>query len=194
MSSAPELPQELIQEFVIAAHNNSNLPKIQALLEKTPALLDAKDPKGDETALAAASHTGQKQIVEYLLSKGALLTIWTAAMLGMKDRVADFLTDDASLAHTPGSHGISLVFHAAISGDTELTELLLARGSTTGMDEALAPALMFNHPLMVRWLLDHGANVNAPQQVFQNNTALAAAIRFGRQEMVDLLLQYGGTP
>lgn len=194
MSSSQDVPQELIQEFVIAAHNNSNLPKIQALLEKNPALLNAKDPKGDETALAAASHTGQKQIVEYLLSQGASLTIWTAAMLGMQDRVADFLKEEPSLANTPGSHGIPLMFHAAISGNTELAELLFEHGSTAGIDEGLAPALMFNHPTMARWLLEHGANVNAPQLVFQNNTALAAAMRFGRQDMVDLFLQYGGTP
>src|SRR5712691_1334986 len=70
-----------------------NPDKVKELHEKHPALLNAKWEKFDESALEAASHMGQREIAEYLLSKGAPLVICTSSMLGMTERVASFLQD-----------------------------------------------------------------------------------------------------
>jgi uncharacterized protein len=103
-------PQELVELFVIAAH--FNLPRVKELYEQHPELLNEKWAKFDESALAAASHTGQRAIAEFLLERGAPLVICTAAMLGRKDDVNAFLREDASLANARGAHGISFLFHA----------------------------------------------------------------------------------
>jgi ankyrin repeat protein len=190
MTASQELSQELIQEFVIAAHND--FPKVQRMLDENPGLLNTVDPQGKETALAAASHIGDTEIVEYLLSKGAPMTICTAAMLGMTDRVAAFLDADPSLAQTPGSHGLSPMVHAAIGGKTEIADLLLAHGGDQRMDDALIRTALFNHPEMAAWLLDHGANINARSPIFKDKTPLAIAVQLKHDQLADMLRERGG--
>jgi uncharacterized protein len=190
MSASQELSEDLIQEFVIAAHNN--FAKVQEMLEQHPELLNAVDPQGKETALGAASHVGETEIVEYLLSKGAPITICTAAMLGDVDRVAAFLEADPSLAQSTGSHGISLMNHAAIGGKVEIAEQLLALGGDKGMDDALIRATLFEQPAMAKWLLDHGANVNARSPIFKDRTPLSIAVQLKHEQLIELLRQRGG--
>ncbi len=187
MTTAQELPAELITEFVVAAHNN--FEKVKQLLAEHPGLLNEVDPKGNETALAAASHIGQIEIVKYLLEQGAPLTIFAAAALGLTDEVAKFLEADPSLAKAAGSHGIPLIAHAAISGKTEIAELLLQYGGGEGMNIALTPASIFGRLEMARWLLDHGADVNTRNM--QNMTPLLIATKRGHTELAELYRQRG---
>src|SRR5215472_7477999 len=142
--------QELVEPFVLAAHGN--FAKVQELYEQHPAVLNVPWAKFDETALQASSHMGNREIAQYLLSKGAPLNICAAAMLGMQAEVAAFLARDRSLANARGAHGIPLLFHAAMSGQTEITELLLAHGGGEGIDAALHGAVNFGHKEMVEWL------------------------------------------
>ena len=79
----------LINGFVEAAHRD--LEKVKTMLDQYPDLLQVQRGKSKETALQAASHSGRREIVEYLLSKGAPLNICAAAMFGLTDRVSDFL-------------------------------------------------------------------------------------------------------
>jgi ankyrin repeat protein len=187
MTATSELPTELVTEFVVAAHNNFD--KVKELLEQHPDLLNAVDPQGNETALAAASHIGQIEIAKYLLSKGAPLTICTAAALGMTEQVAKFLEDDPSQAQATGSHGIPLLAHAAISGKTEIAELLVQHGGGDGANIALTPASIFGKLEMAQWLLDHGADINTRNK--QNMTPLTIAIKRGHTELAELYRQHG---
>src|SRR5205807_1432199 len=121
METAEMVTPELVQEFVIAAHGD--LAKVKELHGVNAALLNVPWAMFDETALAAASHTGRREIAEYLLAAGAPLTICAAAMLGQTEQVAAFLQGDPSLANAAGAHGISLLYHAALSGQTAIGEL-----------------------------------------------------------------------
>ncbi|MDQ2744293.1 MAG: hypothetical protein M3Z66_18650 [Chloroflexota bacterium] len=58
-------------------------------------------------------------------------------MLGMTGRVTAFLQADPVLARKPGVHGFSLLYHAALSGKTEITDLVLAAGGDEGMAAVL---------------------------------------------------------
>ena len=155
-----ELTQELIGEFVLASHTNS--AKVKAQHQQYPALLNARWEENNETALEAAGHMGERETVEYLLTAGAPPSIYAAAMLGQTDQVAAFLQADPKLASAKGIHGISVLFHAALSGNTAVTELLLAHGGGQNIDNnALHAATRFGHTEMVDWLLTHGVtNVN----------------------------------
>jgi hypothetical protein len=87
------------------------------LLEREPGLLNAALDWGNgdfETALGGASHMGRRDIVEYLLSKGARLDIFCATMLGMLDSVKQMLTFQPTLIDAKGPHGFSLHFHAQV--------------------------------------------------------------------------------
>ncbi len=120
----PQINRLLAQDFVIYAH--SNLDMVKKLLDREPGLLNASVDWGGgdwETALGGASHMGRSDIVENLLSRGARIDIFCAAMLGQLDAIKAFLTLQPSLIDARGPHGFSLHFHAQVGGDTSATTL-----------------------------------------------------------------------
>ncbi|MBI3997796.1 MAG: ankyrin repeat domain-containing protein [Armatimonadetes bacterium] len=184
--------QQLMDEFVVASHGD--LDKVKALLAGQPVLIQAR-ARWDESALEAAAHTGQREIAEYLLSKGAVLDICTAAMLGMTDRVREFLQADPGLAHGAGAHGIPVLFFPVIAGHREVAELLRTSGADVnagaGAMTPLHGAAVFGQAEMAAWLLTQGADVNARD--FRGQTPVRTAIQNGHGEVADLLRRRGGT-
>jgi ankyrin repeat protein len=135
---------------------------------------------------------GRRDIAEFLLDAGAPLTVTAAAMLGRTDDVVAFLDADPALANARGAHGISILFHAAMSGNTAVPALLLARGGGDRIDEALHGAILYGHTGMVAWLLDHGVtNLDAPD--YDGKTPLRVAVERGHTAIADLLRQRGAT-
>lgn len=113
----PQLNRVMVQDFVIYAH--SELEMVKKLLDKEPALINAFMDWGAgdwESALGGASHMGRKDIVNFLLEKGARIDIFCAAMLGQLDAVRAFLTLQPKLIDAKGPHGISLHIHAFMGG------------------------------------------------------------------------------
>lgn len=120
----PQVNRLLVQDFVIYAH--SDLPMTKKLLEKEPALLNAVMDWGGgdwESALGAGSHMGRRDIVRFLLEKGARIDIFCAAMMGQLDAVKAFLTLEPQLIDARGPHGFGLHFHAQVGG-TEAEKVL----------------------------------------------------------------------
>jgi ankyrin repeat protein len=181
-----EISKELVDEFVGVAHGDFN--RVKSLLEKNPELINMRASWG-ELPVEAAAQTGQVAIAEYLLERGARMDICTAAMLGKKDTVAAMLAVDKSLSQATGAHGIPAIYFATISGNLEIAEMLLCQGAPVnggeGVSTPLHAAVWFNHPQMVKWLLEHGAN---PQGLdFNKQTPYEAAIDKGRGESIKLL-------
>ena len=113
----PQLNRLLVQDFVIYAH--SDLAMTKKLLEKEPLLVNAVMDWGGgdwEGGLGGASHMGNREIVEYLLEKGARIDIFCAAMMGQLDAVRAFLTLQPKLIDARGPHGFTLHFHAQVGG------------------------------------------------------------------------------
>lgn len=114
----PALDGKMVQDFVIAGHGN--LDKVKEMLEKEPGLLNACWDWGGgdfETALEGAGHMGNRPIAEYLISKGARVNIYCAAMLGQLDLVKSMLTANPGLKNGRGPHGITLITHAEKGGE-----------------------------------------------------------------------------
>lgn len=112
-----QINRQLAQDFVIYAH--SDLVMVKKLLAKEPGLLNATIDWGAgdwETGLGGASHMGRRDIVEFLLSKGARIDLFCATMLGQLEAVRSFLTLQPSLIEAKGPHGFSLHFHAQVGG------------------------------------------------------------------------------
>jgi len=123
---APRKPldPELVKEFVIKGH--SDLPAVRQLLEKESGLLNAcwDWGAGDfETALEGAGHMGNKEIARFLLSKGARMNLFCAAMLGQLDVVKGILALDPGLKFSKGPHGLQLLHHASKGGAEALPVL-----------------------------------------------------------------------
>jgi hypothetical protein len=111
----PQINRVLVQDFVIYAH--SELDMVKKLLDKEPMLLNATMDWGGgdwETGLGGASHMGRRDIVEYLLERGARIDIFCAAMMGRLDAVKSFLALQPHLIDARGPHGFTLHFHAQV--------------------------------------------------------------------------------
>src|SRR5205809_1816306 len=88
------LDQELIGKFVGNAHGNFDA--VKQMLAENPELLNAVWDQFDETAIQAATQTGQREIVEYLLAQGAPMAINAAALSCDEAKVSEFLKQDAT--------------------------------------------------------------------------------------------------
>ncbi len=188
-----ELSQDTIKEFVTASH--FNLARVQEMLAENPALLHVAyewAPGDWEQGIMAAAHMGNRAIAEFFLERGSVLNICVAAMLGRTDDVKFFLEGDRNLANARGAHNITVMFHAAMSGNTEVAQLLKSYGCTEGYSFALHGAINFGHKNMVAWLLDNGAqNLNAPNH--ENKTPLTVATELVHTEIASLLRARGAT-
>jgi hypothetical protein len=113
-----QISRLMLQDFVIFAH--SELEMVKQLLEREPGLLNGAVDWGAgdfETALGGASHMGRRDIVTFLLEKGARIDLFAAAMLGQLEVVKTCLTLQPALIDARGPHGFSLHFHAQVGGD-----------------------------------------------------------------------------
>jgi ankyrin repeat protein len=194
MSISAELSPEFLREYVIAAH--FNLEKVKSVLAEHPSLLTYAfewGPDDFEDGLGAAAHVGNRPIAEFYLSQAVPLTICAAAMLGRSDDVRAFLDSDSSLAAATGAHRIPVMFHAAMSGKTEIAELLVERGGGEGIPFALHGAISHGHLDMARWLLDHGAKDYLDIKNYEGKTPLQKAAELDHANIVDLLRSYGAT-
>ena len=114
----PEQPPELVREMVTVAH--FNLPRVKELVEARPSLARAAWDWGFgdwEDALGAASHMGNRAMAEYLISKGARPSIFSAAMLGQLQIVKSFIAAQPGVQAIRGPHSISLLAHARVGGE-----------------------------------------------------------------------------
>jgi len=114
----PAQPPELAREMVLVSH--SNLARVRELVEARPSLARASWDWGFgdwESALGAASHVGNRPIAEYLISKGARPSLFSATMLGQLDVVKAFITAQPGVQRIRGPHSISLLAHARNGGE-----------------------------------------------------------------------------
>lgn len=109
----PNIDPEIVAEVVGKSH--FNLERVKELVDARPELARSvwEWRFGDfESAIGAASHVGRRDIVLYLMSKGARPSIFTFAMLGAYETVKSMVTFAPGIQKTMGPHGISLLDHA----------------------------------------------------------------------------------
>lgn len=112
------LKVELVKEFVTVCHGNFDRAK--ELLENEHLLLHSSHDWGGgdfESGIEAAGHVGNKEIANYLLSKGARYNVFLACMLGHVETVKNILAFQPGLLHSKGPHGFTLLHHAEKGGD-----------------------------------------------------------------------------
>jgi hypothetical protein len=113
----PTQAPELVQEMVVVAH--FDVARVKELVGRQPTLAKATWDWGFgdwETALGAASHIGNREIADVVLSNGAHPTIFSAAMLGQLEVVKAFVAASPGVQRTRGPHSISLMSHAVAGG------------------------------------------------------------------------------
>jgi hypothetical protein len=128
----PALAADLVREFVQKAH--ADLAATRAMLAEQPTLLNATWDWGGgdfEAAIGGAGHMGNREIAEFLISRGARFDIFVAAMLGKLDILRATLDVWPDAVHAKGPHGISLLRHARAGGEpaAAVVEYLLSKGA-----------------------------------------------------------------
>jgi hypothetical protein len=114
----PAVPAEMVKAMVIAGH--SDMAKVKELLAAEPGLLNASWDWGGgdfESALEGAGHMGNREIALFLISQGARMSIFQAAMLGELEVVQTLIRLHPEAAKSKGPHGITLMRHAEKGGD-----------------------------------------------------------------------------
>jgi hypothetical protein len=183
--------QEIIDQFVGNAHGN--LAVVKGVLEQYPSMISA-NASWTETAVQAATQTGQVDIDNYLIDDGAEYDICTAAMLGHQDCMDDFYKEDPNLVNARGAHGIPVLYLPVIHAKTEVAEYLFQHGAdpNAASPDGITPlhaAVMFNQPKMAQWLLDHGADLNPK---YDGKIPLAMALEKKQTKVVEMLRSHGG--
>jgi hypothetical protein len=125
------LDPALVRSFVGNAHGD--LDAVRDALADEPLLANAAWDWGGgdrETALGAAGHMGRRDIAELLLTYGARMDVFVAAMLGELEIVRAILTAHPEARGAAGPHGIPLRAHAEAGGEPARAVLeLLDAGS-----------------------------------------------------------------
>jgi len=127
----PAIDEAVSSEVVGVAH--FDLDRLKKLVDSRPELAKACWDWGFgdwETAIGAASHVARRDILAYLLEKGARPDIFTFAMMGSYHVIRLMIEQLPGIQRTPGPHGISLLQHVkngmqAENGKTPEAEKLL---------------------------------------------------------------------
>jgi ankyrin repeat protein len=88
-----------------ASHDN-RLRSVRRLVD-AGADVNARNPDGSNQALKTALENDGREVVEYLIQRGAEADIISACMIGLPERVEALLADDLSLVSTRDEHGRS---------------------------------------------------------------------------------------
>ncbi len=174
-----------------------DLEKVRAYLEKDPKQINATDSKG-RTVLARAARSGKKELVEFLLEKGAAEDIFAAAIVGHTDQVAALLKEDPKLINARDGDGRTVLHWAALYGQKKVVELLLAeKADVNSLDEdgftPLHWAATFNQSDAVKVLLANKADMNLKVPKY-GWTALRLAVIHGHMATAEALLNGGADP
>ena len=127
-----QLKLEIVKEFVGVSHGN--IARTKEMLENEHLLLHVSYDWGGgdyESGIEACGHTGNKEIVTYLLGKGARYNIYLASMLGHLETVKNVLTFNPTLLNSKGPHGFTMLHHARKGGETSkpVEDYLLSLGA-----------------------------------------------------------------
>lgn len=120
---------KLVKDFVVAGHKD--LPLVKEMLNEHPNLIYSSYDWGNgdfEEALEGAGHMGNKEIADFLISKGARPNLFALTMLGKTEFVKPILETYPELVFAKGPHGFTLLHHAKKGNAKELEDYLLEKG------------------------------------------------------------------
>lgn len=167
----------LIIDDIFQAVQLGDTAKLKSMLDKYPNIINAKNNDG-LTLLGYASHFGNNDIVQLLLSYGAEVNAMS----------------HSKISYIPSNTAL----HAAIAGERnlEVISLLLAHKAQTNIFDSngytcLHTAAYHDDNIeLIRLLIEYGADVNAKSE--EGQTALSVAVNRGNNSVVQFLREQGG--
>jgi ankyrin repeat protein len=137
------------------------------MVSADPTLIEARSRTGESAILTAVYHR-QKEIVNLLVARGAILTLLEACAAGEVERVERLIEDDPLSVAGYSADGWTPLHLAAFFGHAKIAELLLAAGADVAArshnpnaNTPLHAALAGNHKLVAGLLIGRGSDLNA---------------------------------
>ena len=174
-----------------------DLEKVKTYLSQDPKQVDTTDAKG-RTVLDCAILSGKKELVEFLVEKGATENIFAAAVCGHVDKVAELLKQDPKLANARDKGGKTPLHWAAFYGQKKVVELLLAqKADVNALDnDGFTPlhwAAEFDRSDVVEVLVNNKADFNIKVAKY-GWTPLRLAVIHDHIATADVLMKKGSDP
>jgi ankyrin repeat protein len=188
------LPQLLVNQFVTFAH--FDLERTKKMLGQVPGLLLTRSA-WNELPVEGCAHLGFEAIVNFLLDKGAPLSICTALMLGMTGTVKKMFADEPANLYARGAHDYPLFWYTAIGKPKiDLAEMLLAKGADVNQNirghSALYECAFRGHAEMAEYLIEKGADARMRSlSGFMTGTPFEIATRRKHDNVLAVLKKYG---
>ena len=180
-----------------------DLAGVKRLLQKDPALLNAKSAGHNRTLLWEATRMNRTKLVEYLVEQGADVNIpgrhrheslvlvkpYAVARTFRRDRLAEYLLQAGT--------EIDLYTACYLGDNAGVVELLKAKPGLVNREQPeesvwfvtpLHHALSGGHKDIVELLLRHGAKVKRYSELL-----LDIVLRRGRTDLVELLFKHGAS-
>ena len=183
------------KEDLFQAIGKGDLPIVKAIIESDPQLAASKNEKG-QSAVLLAVYSGQRNVLDFLLSQNLTLELHEAAATGKLTNVQQIVESSPALANSFSPDGFPIAALAAFLGHLDVTEYLISKGadvnaiSTNGTGyTALTGAVASGQTNIVAYLLQHGADAN--YRYGPGYSPLLTAAANGHLEIAKLLLTHG---
>lgn len=198
-----------VTPLLIAIRENQ-LETVKYLIQK-----GANVNKSDSGAVGAVSHIAplslaiqleNEEIVKTLLAVKDIdvncIDRWNQPLLvscvRLHPEYVEMLLEAGADPNIPGTRGNSVLLYSAHIGDTELVKLLIKHGADVNKindrkECAILPSIYRDDVTLARVLLDAGADPNYRTPEDQNSLILLASYD-GSNEMIKMLIRYGGNP
>lgn len=182
-------------ERILTAVKNGDHEQAKALLEANPRLVNTNDTDGLFLVVKAA-YNHDREMVQLLLDAGAYLDVHEAAAAGSLEQAKAWLAHSPDDLNAFSRDGFTPLQLACYFNYEALALYLLEQGadvslvSQNGMKiQALHAAATHGNPVIVRALLERGADPNAKQM--DDYTPLDEARQNQDTALVELLQEYG---
>jgi uncharacterized protein len=169
--------------------------RVREIVTASGGLVNARNAQG-QSAVLMACYLGRSEIRDLLVEKGATLELHEAAAAGKVSRVEELVDGKAELAKGYSPDGFPVLALAAAFGHEDVARYLYGKGAdinavaTNGTGyTALTGAVAGSHASLVKWLAEHGAEVN--YRYAKGHSPLLEAAANGRLEIVKTLLAHG---
>jgi ankyrin repeat protein len=151
--------------ILIEAIKANDLQQVTDLLDEDPALIQGQTESG-LSALMTALYHGKNEIAWTLADRTKVCSIFEAAAMGRLDLVREIVDQEPEQANAIARDGF----------------------------QPLGLSSYFGHEEVVRYLIEKGAEVNAPSKNMQRVTPLHSAVAGCHLEIAHMLLHNGANP